>query len=77
MEWGRRGWNRVPAVLWIDYESGNEVQSLDEASPAIQEAVEWLQARGDYIEIGVDADGGEHVLVKNKPGDDSLDFMRP
>ena len=55
-------------VFGIVDETCQEVNSLAEASPAMQEAVEWLSQRG-YVEIATDGTG-EFVQVNTRPGDD-------
>lgn len=54
-------------VFGLVDESYQEVTSLAQASPALREAVEWLQPRG-YIEIANDQDG-EFINVVRRPGE--------
>jgi len=46
-------------------EACGEVGTLTEASAAIREAVDWLNARG-YVEIGR-SEHGEHIVVRGQP----------
>jgi hypothetical protein len=45
-----------------------EVTTLAEACPALQEAFEWLRDRG-YVELGQDKNG-EFINVVRRPGED-------
>ena len=46
-------------------DNSNEVGSIAETSEALQEAIEWLTARG-YIEV-VEDDTGGNILVVKRP----------
>ncbi|MGD6771256.1 hypothetical protein VQ049_13085, partial [Staphylococcus arlettae] len=46
----------------LSSENGTEVQTLEEADPAIQEAFEWLQLR-DMAEL-MEESGGACILLK-------------
>jgi hypothetical protein len=62
-------------VLGLTDDTGQEVATLAEASPALQEAVAWLLER-DYVQLSEDP-SGQYVDVNRRPGEDDDDEADP